>query len=329
MSFSLSLHQYSDTFDTLSYDKKTSQIVEKNMVRVKLICAPINPADINMVEGKYLVKPDLPAILGNEAVGEVIEIGADVTLVKVGDRVFHPFQHAKNWIGFWQTSWIISEEDCMKVPSFFTSEQAAMLSINPITAYIMLNSFSELKKDDWIIQNCASSAVGQWIIFLAKRMGLKTVNIIRKESQKSFLYSIGADIVLIEQDRFSSLVEQKGQIKLALNAVGGSSAKECAKTLTDYGTMVTYGAMAKEPITLGNSLFIFRNITLTGFNRTKWVMEQSRSDIINAYHDFFKLINLESCQIPIYKSFSLAQFKDAYKAYFDSNKFGKVLFINE
>ena len=325
MAVALTLIDYSSDFSTFSLVLKKEEKLQKNMLRIKLIYAAINPADINMVEGKYLIKPTLPTPLGNEAVGEVVEVGDDVTSFSVGDRVFHPFQKADNWIGFWQSSWVIAEEDCLKVPDFIDSKQAAILSINPITSYLMLTSFVNLNKGDWIIQNCANSAVGRWVIFIAKKLGLKTVNIVRDPSQVATLLDLGADEVLVEHDRFSNSIKQKGSFKLALNGVGGDSAKECAKSLADDGVMLTYGAMAKQPITLGNSLLIFKNLTITGFNRTRWVTKQSRSVIIQAYDDFFKLLDQDCCDIPISKIVSLEQYQDAFEHYNSSDKRGKVL----
>tara|TARA_A100001015_G_scaffold314778_1_gene425001 strand:- start:4054 stop:5043 length:990 start_codon:yes stop_codon:yes gene_type:complete len=326
MKSSLILTDYSEDLDTLSLKKKSLNKLQSNMVRVKLIYAAINPADINMIEGKYLVKPTLPFALGNEAVGEIIEVGKNVTSLSIGDRVFHPFQCEKNWIGFWQSHWDIFHEDCLKVPDFIESKQAAMLSINPITAFLMLNSFVTLKKGDWVIQNCANSAVGRWIIFLAKKLGLKTVNIVRHNSQINDLKSIGADEVIVENERFSSSILQKGNIKLALNGVGGDSAKECAKSLADYGVMVTYGAMAKKPITFGNSLFIFKNLVMTGFNRTKWVSEESKEVVLSTYNDFFSLLNRGFCQIPIYKIYPLKDYQEVFNGYRNIKRQGKVLF---
>ena len=56
--------------------------------------------------------------------------------------------------------------------------------------------------------------------------------------------------------------------------------------------MVTYGAMAREPITLGNALFIYKNLALTGFNRTRWVGEQSRAVIVAALKIFLNYVRM-------------------------------------
>jgi trans-2-enoyl-CoA reductase len=52
-----------------------------------MLAAPINPADLNMIEGVYGVKPKLPAIGGNEGVGTIIGVGSAVKGLSVNDNV--------------------------------------------------------------------------------------------------------------------------------------------------------------------------------------------------------------------------------------------------
>ncbi|XP_045874173.1 enoyl-[acyl-carrier-protein] reductase, mitochondrial isoform X3 [Meles meles] len=56
-------------------------------VHVKMLAAPINPSDINMIQGNYGLLPKLPAVGGNEGVGQVVAVGGSVTGVKPGDWV--------------------------------------------------------------------------------------------------------------------------------------------------------------------------------------------------------------------------------------------------
>ena len=59
-----------------------------NTIRVRFLASPINPSDLNQIEGTYPVRPDkLPAVGGNEGVGRVEEIGPDVIGLKAGDLV--------------------------------------------------------------------------------------------------------------------------------------------------------------------------------------------------------------------------------------------------
>lgn len=68
-------------------EKQTLPAIKDTQVLVKMVMAPINPADINMIEGVYPIRPTLPAIGGNEGVGQVVQVGKSVKGLAVNDMV--------------------------------------------------------------------------------------------------------------------------------------------------------------------------------------------------------------------------------------------------
>jgi trans-2-enoyl-CoA reductase len=68
-------------------EKETLGALGQNQVLVKMLLAPINPADLNMVQGTYPILPSLPAVGGNEGLGQVVQVGSGVTDLKVNDYV--------------------------------------------------------------------------------------------------------------------------------------------------------------------------------------------------------------------------------------------------
>lgn len=111
-----------------------------NTVLLKMLAAPVNPADINTIQGKYAVKPKLPSVPGNEGVAEVIAVGEQVEDFNTGDRVI-PLQNA---LGTWRTHLVVPAENLYKVPNELGLADAATLTVNPCTAYRMLQDFAEL-----------------------------------------------------------------------------------------------------------------------------------------------------------------------------------------
>ncbi|XP_032245512.1 enoyl-[acyl-carrier-protein] reductase, mitochondrial isoform X4 [Halichoerus grypus] len=144
-------------------------------VHVKMLAAPINPSDINMIQGNYGFLPKLPAVGGNEGVGQVVAVGGSVTGVKPGDWVIP----ASAGLGTWQTEAVFSEEALISIPSDLPLQSAATLSVNPCTAYRMLMDFEQLQPGDCVIQNASNSGVGQAVIQIAAALGLRTVNVVR------------------------------------------------------------------------------------------------------------------------------------------------------
>jgi len=72
-----------------------------------------------------------------------------------------------------------------------------MLQSNPPTAYAMLRFTIPQPEGGWVIQNLSNSGVGIAVIQVAKRLGMRTVNIVRREGLAEQLTALGADRVLV------------------------------------------------------------------------------------------------------------------------------------
>ncbi|KAF5834788.1 hypothetical protein DUNSADRAFT_8429 [Dunaliella salina] len=210
---------------------------QEGQLLLRFLRAPINPSDINTIQGKYPIKHQLPSIPGHEGVAEVVALGNKVSGFSVGDRVvpIHPGQ------GTWRTGGVFNAKHFWRVPRDLPLEAAATLCINPTTALAMLERFVSLSPGDVVVQNGATSAVGQAVIQLAKAKGLQTVNIIRDRPNwaetEDWLKKLGADVVTTEEKLLESL----------------------------RGTHVTYGGMSMQPVNIPTSLLIFKDLNFRGF----------------------------------------------------------------
>uniref|UniRef100_A0ACD5YJT3 Uncharacterized protein n=1 Tax=Avena sativa TaxID=4498 RepID=A0ACD5YJT3_AVESA len=253
-------------------------------VCVKMLAAPINPSDINRVQGVYPVRPPLPAaVAGYEGVAQVHAVGPAVTFpLSPGDWVIP----SPPSFGTWQTYIVKPEDVWHKVRGDVPMEYAASVTVNPLTALRMLQDFVELNPGDAIVQNGATSIVGQCVIQLAKVQGIRTINIIRdrpgSEEAKEKLKQLGADEVFTESQldvkNAKSLLGALPEPALGFNCVGGNAASLILKLLRQGGTMVTYGGMSKKPVTVSTSSFIFKDISLRGFWLQKWMNSDKAQD---------------------------------------------------
>lgn len=193
---------------------------------------------------------------------------------------------------------VVEESDLLPISNTIPMEYAATIAVNPSTAYRLLNDFVDLKEGDVIVQNGASSMVGQSVIQLARQRGIKTINIIRERSDFEVtidvLKKLGGDIVVTEQyantKEMRRLVSDMPKAKLALNCVGGDSARRVVNLLDNGGTMVTYGGLSRKPITLPTSPFIFNDITCRGFWMTRWTEEHSREERMEMVDDLVDMV---------------------------------------
>eukprot|EP01111_Echinosteliopsis_oligospora_P014928 TRINITY_DN5748_c0_g1_i1.p1 TRINITY_DN5748_c0_g1~~TRINITY_DN5748_c0_g1_i1.p1 ORF type:complete len:367 (-),score=125.73 TRINITY_DN5748_c0_g1_i1:66-1166(-) len=269
--------------------------LKPNEVFVRMEAAPINPADINLIEGSYGGKINVPGVPGIEGVGSIAAVGSNVHHLRVNDRVIP----SSSSFGTWRTHAVVKEDEMMKVPNDIPLHYSAVLSVNPSTALRLLEDFANLKAGDVIIQNGANSMVGLSVIQIAKSLGIKTINIIRDrpdyEHTVNLIKGLGGDVACTEKyirtPAFKSLISELPAPKLALNCTGGSCATEIARHLGDGGCFVTYGAMSKQPVNLPASLFIFKNISSHGFWLSRWVdshSQEERKQMIEKLSNFVK-----------------------------------------
>jgi trans-2-enoyl-CoA reductase len=253
--------------------------------QVQMLWAPVNPADLNMLEGKYGEARPLPDVPGNEGCGRVVAVGAGVDPAWVGRLVLVDRET-------WREEGVWAVDDLVAVPAGIEARSACALRVNPPTAWRLLHDFSDLHSGDWIVQNAATSAVGRAVIEIARHCGWKTLNVVRRAAAAEELRALGADAVVVDDEDMASAAKEvlDGAVpRLALNAVGGVSATRLAGLLAPGGTLVTYGAMSKEALKIPNGFLIFRDLVFRGFWLTRWLCRASAADQDAMFGDVFRL----------------------------------------
>ncbi|KAJ6115158.1 hypothetical protein N7486_000936 [Penicillium sp. IBT 16267x] len=289
--------KYGEPKDVLSLHKHSISAPHGTQVNLRLLTAPMNPADVNQIQGVYPSKPPFTSTLGtsepsavggNEGAFEVISTGAGVKNLSKGDWVIMK----KTGQGTWRTHAQMDESQLIRIEDKdgLTPLQVGTVSVNPVTAYRMIRDFCEWDwmraGEEWLIQNGANSGVGRAAIQLSREWGIKTINVVRQrktpeetEALKQELKDLGATVVVTEEEMltgpFRDTIKEatrggREPIRLALNCVGGKNATALAKTLAPDSHMVTYGAMSKQPVALPSGLLIFKNLVFDGFWVSRW-----------------------------------------------------------
>lgn len=317
--------QFGDPATVIGMKELDRPLLADGEVRLKVLASPVNPADLNLVEGTYGVKPPLPAVPGIEGCGEVIESQTEAFVP--GDRVM--LLHRS---GMWAEEVVVAASSLFKLPPGIDPQQAAMLKVNPATALRLLTGFRTLKKGSWIVQNASNSGVGRSVIQVARALGLRTVNLVRRESLFGELKEIGADHVLLDD---ASAVENAKEIcgeespMLALNAVGGDSALRLMNILGPRGAHITYGAMGRRPLKVPNGLLIFKDVEIRGFWLTRWIDKASRQELDHAYGFLAQEVAAGRLVVPVDSTYGLDGFLEAFKRLGSEDRDGKVLLTPE
>lgn len=288
-------------------------------VLVRMEAAPINPADLNFIEGVYGLKPRLPAVAGLEGCGTVLAVGDGVHAPLVGGRVMLVRGH-----GSWSSHLICPADDVLAIPAGIPAAQACMLKVNPMTAFRMLTEGANPPAGgDWVAQNAANSGVGQCVVQIARALGLHTINLVRREDAIAPVQALGGDCVLLDEP---GLVEKcPDRPALAMNAVGGDSATRLMDLLAEGGRMTTYGAMSRQGVKVPNKFLLFKGISLHGFWLTRWLREAPATEIAAAYQQLATLMGDGKLAIAVEQTYPLAQAAAAIRHAKQDQRQGKIL----
>lgn len=313
-----------DPAEVLHVKEAPSKPIGPGEVRVKVLAAPIHPANLLQIAGRYGTAPALPSTPGGEGIGSVTEVASDVTHLKVGQRVM--LAGGATWC----------EEMVGPAPSFFplpdsgNVEQLSMLTVNPLTAHLILESFVDLSSGDWIVQSAANSAVGEFIIQLAAQRGIKTINIVRREDLAPGLKALGADVVLVDGTDLAARAKEAtggAPIVMAVDCVAGETFSALIDMLTFGGTLVSYGALTMQPPALNPVAVIFNDVRVRGFWLSKWFEIANPEEKQAAFGKVIPMVASGAIKAKVDSRYSLEDIKEAVVRAAEPGRNGKVLLI--
>ena len=279
---------------------------------IDIEAAAINPAHLLTLSGSYGVQPELPAIPGAEGIGKIVEVGSGVTNVKPGDRVMIP-----PYTGTWRQQAVVQAGHILvSFPPEGDPIQMAMIMANPPTAWLLLKTVVDLEPGDWVIQNAANSAVGQYLMQLAHIYGYKTVNVVRREGFGDLVAKSNGDVCVVDGADLGERVKAATggvDIKLGIDAVAGEATQHLADCLVENATIANYGLLSGAPCHLSPNDIIFRNISLKGVWLTMWLRgRDSTPEQRAAVYDELRGYIIEGrMHAEVEATYTLAQIKDA------------------
>jgi NADPH:quinone reductase-like Zn-dependent oxidoreductase len=153
----LQLVAFGEPSEVIELNTVSEPVLGQEDVLVSMEAAPINPSDFLLVRGIYGVRPVLPFPLGAEGVGQVTRTGSKVDVALRGKRVLILPTLEQ---GTWADQVVVPVRNLVPMSDEADSLQLAMIGINPVTDYLLLNRFVSLMPGDWIGQTAANSAMG-------------------------------------------------------------------------------------------------------------------------------------------------------------------------
>jgi trans-2-enoyl-CoA reductase len=287
-----------------------------------VLAFPINPADIWFCKGSYRLCPPLPATPGAECVGRVVAVGAGVRHVAPGDLVIN--LQRENWAQKRR----VKGEDAIGLPADIDLRQAAMVRINPPTALLMLTDIVALKPGEWVVQNVANSAVGRLLIRHARALGLRTLNVVRREALFEELAALGADACVVDGPDLAGRARAAtggAAIRLGIDAVAGAATARIATCLADGGTVCNYGSMSGDEPTIGRADLIYRGVNLTGFILGRFLAKRSLEEVRALYADIAAKVRDGTLGAPVERVYPIEGIRAALAHAQRPGRDGKIL----
>jgi NADPH:quinone reductase-like Zn-dependent oxidoreductase len=324
----LQLTGFGEPAEVVTLVSQPALVAGRDEVVVAVEAAPVHPSDIRLIRGSYGVRPRLPAPLGAEGVGKVVEVGPGADRALLGHRVAILPTYEQ---GTWADHALVATRNIVAVSDEGDPQQLAMIGVNPITALLLLRLFGPLSEGDWIAQTGANSAVGQYVVSLGERVGIHTLNVVRSDEAATQVNDAGGEHVVIDGDDLPAQLQRMlgGQeLALVLDSIGGPVVTELAHRLRYGGKVVSFGALSGQPTALDvRQDLIYRNVSHHGFWTFNWLTRAPRAEIDAAYQEIVALVTSGELSADIDSTFRLERYADALSRAEHYRRHGKVLFL--
>lgn len=322
--------QYGEPARVLTVQECPLPEPEKGEVRVRILASPINPSDLLFVRELYAgVQPNFPAPAGFEGVGFVDTVSPQTPGFVRGQRVAVLNGEGGNWAEYA----VVPANRLFLVPDDLSTEQVASFYINPASAIAMVRYVLAVPRGEWLLQSAAGSELGRMIIKLARRDGIRTINVVRRHASMVELEQLGADAVIATDDgpideQVRRIVGPQG-VKYAIDPVAGDTGTQIFQALGDDGHMLVYGSLTGEPIRVGADprSILAGNRVLEVFWLGYWLLGLDDAAKQNLFGDMVTLMREGILGTTGAHTFSLDEIGAAVRQAETPGRHGKVLLV--
>ena len=277
-------------------------------VRVRQQAVGLNFIDVYHRTGLY--PQPLPFTPGVEGAGVVEAVGADVSHVKEGDRVAYAGP-----IGSYAEARLIDAEKVVKLPEGVSTEQAAGMMLQGMTAQMLLRSVFPVAKGDTILVHAAAGGVGLIMCQWAAALGATVIGTVGTKDKAELARAHGCahPIVYSKQDFVAevSRITKGEKLPVVYDSVGRDTFLKSLDCLKLRGLMVSFGNASGPPEPIApnllaqkGSLYLTRP-TLFHYIATRRQLEQSAGEL-------FEMVASGKVKVEVQQRFAL---KDAAEAH--------------
>ncbi|MER7306786.1 NADPH:quinone reductase [Streptomyces griseoluteus] len=319
--------QAGEPTDVLRLQSRPVPTPKAGQALIRVQATPLHASDLHVLRGRYGFSPEFPAVGGNmECVGRVEALGPDTDGPKAGERVVAvaiPAVPGPPVAGTWQEYLVIDTDRLLPVPDHLSDSTACQLAVNPLTALLLVTRELDAQPGEWLLQTAAGSTVGRLVIQLARHLGIRTINVVRRRSAVAEITALGGDEVICteDEDLVRRVAETAGPagVRKAVDCVAGPVGAQVSQALAPGGQLVVYGALSTHRQTDPSALtiplqarsLIYETKTVRGFWLNRWLGTASPQVALGMLARVRDLVSDEVLNIPPGRRFPVERFAEA------------------
>lgn len=298
--------------EVLRYEDHDAGKPGKGEALIRHTAIGLNFLDTYFRSGLYPAPAGLPLILGNEAAGEVLEVGEGVDWVKPGDRVAYV-----GGLGAYAQQRVIAADRLVKVPDGISDEDAAGMMLKGMTAeYLLLRTYP-VKPGDTVLYHAAAGGVGlifgQW----ARKLGVTLIGTVGSAEKAELAKAHGYEHVInySEEDFVARVKEITGgkMCDVVYDSVGKDTFPASLDCLRLRGMFVSFG-QSSGPIPPFNMAILSQKGSLYATRPTLFQYIATRAELEASANALFDVVKSGDVKIRVNQRYALA---DAAKAHAD------------
>jgi NADPH2:quinone reductase len=298
--------------EVLTYEDVALPPTGPGQLRVKQHACGVNFTDVYFRAGLYQPPGGLPFIAGNEAAGEVVELGAGVSEFKVGDRVAYVVG-----LGCYAAERVVPAERAVKLPANISYEQAAAMMLKGMTVEYLLRRTFKVEKGMTVLIHAAAGGIGLIFCQWANHLGANIIGTVGSKEKAALAKAHGCHhTILYREEDFVARVKEITGGKLCdvvYDSIGKTTFPASLDCIRPLGMFVSFGS-ASGPIEAFNLGLLQMKGSLFATRPTLNTYAAKREDLLAIADDLFAVVGSGAVTIPINQKYPL---RDAAKAHRD------------
>ncbi len=292
-------------------------------VRFRNHVATLGFMDALMVKGEYQVKPPLPYVPGSVSAGEVIEVGAEVKGIRVGQHV-----SASDHTGAFAEVRVVGAETAVVTPDGLDDVQAAALRLTFTPSWLALVRRAHLEAGEVLVVTGATGGIGFAAMQLGKHLGARVIGAVGSAAKAAFLQKHGfAETIDYSsenyKDRVNALTGGLGA-DVIFEVVGGEIFEQSLRCINVGGRVLVLGFAGGKIGNVPANLPLLKNAAIIGSFLGGWRKRHVEDGpVINQAVQ--KLLMESGMKTPISCSFPMSEAVAALNTMLDRNNIGQVV----